>query len=41
MSGDVTAGTPDEIRALKVVATIVGGIPAYCADRETCSRLGG
>ena len=41
MSGDITAGTPDEIRALKVVATIVGGIPAYCADRETCSRLGG
>jgi predicted amidohydrolase YtcJ len=41
LSGDVTASTPDEIRAMKVIATIVGGIPAYCADPETCSQLDG
>jgi predicted amidohydrolase YtcJ len=41
MSGDVTAATPDEIRAMTVVATIVGGIPAYCADPAICSQLGG
>jgi predicted amidohydrolase YtcJ len=38
LSGDVTAATPDEIRAMTVIATIVGGIPAYCADPEICSR---
>ncbi len=37
LSGDVTAATPDEIRAMTVIATIVGGIPAYCADPEICS----
>jgi hypothetical protein len=26
---------------MKVIATIVGGIPAYCADPETCSQLDG
>lgn len=42
LSGDVTGGaTPDEIRALTVIATIVGGIPAYCADLEICSQLDG
>ena len=41
LSGDVTAGTPDEIRAITVVATIVGGLPAWCADPEGCSRFGG
>ena len=41
LSGDVTAATPDEIRAMKVIATIVGGIPAICADPEMCSQLGG
>jgi predicted amidohydrolase YtcJ len=41
LSGDITAATPDEIRAMTVVATIVGGTPAYCADPEVCSRLGG
>ena len=41
LSGDVTAATPDEIRAMTVVATIVGGIPAYCADPETCTAFGG
>ena len=41
LSGDVTEGAPDEIRAITVVTTIVGGRPAWCADAETCSRLGG
>jgi predicted amidohydrolase YtcJ len=41
LSGDVTAATPDEIRAMTVVATIVGGNPAFCADPEMCSELGG
>ncbi|MGK2849405.1 MAG: amidohydrolase family protein [Candidatus Limnocylindrales bacterium] len=36
LSGDVTAGTPDEIRAMTVIATIVGGVPVYCADVEIC-----
>ena len=36
LSGDVTAATPDEIRAMTVIATIVGGIPAYCADPAIC-----
>ncbi len=40
LSGDVTAATPDEIRTLTVIATIVGGIPVHCADPEICSRLG-
>ena len=40
LSGDVTAATPDEIRAMTVIATVVGGIPAYCAA-EFCSRLEG
>jgi len=39
LSGDVTAATPDGIRAMKVIATIVGGIPAYCADQEVCRQL--
>jgi predicted amidohydrolase YtcJ len=41
MSGDVTAGTPDEIRAITVVASIVGGRPSWCAKPETCARIGG
>jgi len=41
LSGDVTTATPDEIRAMTVIATIVGGIPAYCADPEICSQLQG
>lgn len=40
LSGDVTAATADEIRAMTVSATIVGGAPAYCADPEICARLG-
>ena len=39
LSGDVTAATPDEIRAMTVIATIVGGIPAYCAVPAICSQL--
>jgi len=39
LSGDVTAATPDEIRAMEVIATIVGGIAVYCADPAICSRL--
>lgn len=36
LSSDVTAGTPDEIRAASVIATIVGGRAAYCADAAYC-----
>ena len=33
LSGDLTGGaTPDEIRAMDVIATIVGGVPEYCRD---------
>ena len=39
LSGDVTTAAPDDIRAMKVVATIVGGVAAYCADPDLCSRL--
>lgn len=41
LSGDVTTATPDEMRAMKVVATIVGGIPVHCSDPAICGRLGG
>lgn len=41
LSGDISAATPDEIRAMTVIATVVGGIPAYCADPKVCSQLGG
>jgi predicted amidohydrolase YtcJ len=41
LSGDVTDATPDEIRAMTVVATIVGGNSAFCADPGICSRLEG
>lgn len=36
LSRDVTLGTPDEIRATKVIATIVGGQTSFCADIEFC-----
>jgi predicted amidohydrolase YtcJ len=36
LSGDVLDATPDEIRAMTVVATIVGGAIAYCSDSEVC-----
>jgi predicted amidohydrolase YtcJ len=37
LSGDVTAATPDEIRAMTVIATIIGGVIEFCADPEVCS----
>ena len=40
LSGDVTSATPDEIRAMTVVATIVGGIPVYCAVPDICGLAG-
>jgi predicted amidohydrolase YtcJ len=39
LSGDVLGATPDEIRAMKVIATIVGGVPAYCGDPEFCAHF--
>ena len=39
LSGDVLDATPDEVRAMTVIATIVGGTTAYCADLEICSQL--
>ena len=36
LSGDVTNATPDEIRAMSVIATIVGGGVAYCSETEVC-----
>ncbi len=36
LSGDVTTLTPDEIRALVVVATIVGGVTERCAVPSLC-----
>ena len=38
LSGDVTTATPDEIRAMTVIATIPGGTPAFCADQAMCAR---
>ena len=39
LGGDVTDATPDEIRAMDVVSTIVGGVPVYCPDSEICAQL--
>jgi hypothetical protein len=36
LSGDVLAATPDEIRGLDVVATIVGGVVVHCGDPAAC-----
>ena len=36
LSGDIAGATPDEIRALEVIASIVGGEVAYCSDPEVC-----
>jgi predicted amidohydrolase YtcJ len=38
LSGDVMNATPDEIRAMTVAATIVGGVIAFCGDPRVCSR---
>jgi len=37
LSRDVTQGTPDEIRATTVVATIVDGVTAYCGAAALCA----
>jgi predicted amidohydrolase YtcJ len=40
LSGDVTGGaTPDDVRAMDVIATIVGGVPEYCPDSTVCAQL--
>ncbi len=36
LSGDVLDATPDEIRAMDVIATIVDGIVVHCSDTEVC-----
>jgi predicted amidohydrolase YtcJ len=36
LSGEIATSTPDEIRALEVVATIVGGNVVYCSDAAVC-----
>jgi len=36
LSGDVTSATPDEIRAMEVIATIMGGSAVYCSAPEVC-----
>ena len=38
LSGDVTHATADQVRAMTVVATIVGGVIEYCGDPEVCSQ---
>ena len=40
LSGDVIAATPDEIRAMSVVATVVNGRVAFCVDAELCATAG-
>jgi predicted amidohydrolase YtcJ len=36
LSGEIATSTPDEIRALEVVATIVSGNVIYCSDAAVC-----
>jgi len=36
LSGDVTTATPDEIRAMTVIATIVNGVIAFCTEPGAC-----
>jgi predicted amidohydrolase YtcJ len=36
LSGDVLDARPDEIRAMDVIASIVGGIVVYCSDSQVC-----
>jgi predicted amidohydrolase YtcJ len=38
LSGDLLDATPDEIRAMQVVATIVGGVAVHCATPEVCDQ---
>jgi hypothetical protein len=37
-SGEVTSGSPDEIRAISVLATIVDGAVVYCSDPAICEQ---
>jgi hypothetical protein len=39
LSGDITTAGPDEIRAMKVVATIVDGAVVYCSDTAVCGPV--
>lgn len=36
LSGDVLDASPDDIRAMEVIATIVDGIVVHCSDTEVC-----
>ncbi|HUF06567.1 MAG TPA: amidohydrolase family protein [Candidatus Binatia bacterium] len=36
LSGDVRTGTPEAIRAMTVVATIVGGVVVHCGSPDVC-----
>jgi predicted amidohydrolase YtcJ len=36
LSGDIAGATADELRALEVIATIVGGEVVFCSDPNTC-----
>jgi predicted amidohydrolase YtcJ len=38
LSGDVLSATPDEIRAMDVIATIVDGTVVCCAEPEVCGE---
>jgi predicted amidohydrolase YtcJ len=39
LSGDIAGGaSPDEIRALDVLGTIVGGVVEFCGDPEVCAQ---
>ena len=37
LNGDLLDATPDEIRAFEVLATIVGGVPEFCAAPDLCA----
>ncbi len=39
LDGDVTAARPDEIRAMTVIASFVGGIPTYCSTPAACAPV--
>ena len=41
LTGDVTDRDARRDPGHEVVATIVGGVPAYCSGPEICARLGG
>jgi predicted amidohydrolase YtcJ len=40
LSGDIATASPDELRAIRVVATIVGGVPVFCAEPGICTASG-